>query len=136
MAPTTGQWHNYSSSVQISPHTVEILPRRPSSEQSQSIPIHPAAAVVSPCCPALCLPRHTHTHSYHCLAALCLGTTQMSRYQKQHSPTHTHEETERFTQTTTPLHGSSSIFSINFHEAKPLQPIMSHQLNVQLLHHV
>ena len=35
---------------------------------------------------------HTHTHTHNCFTALWIlsGTTRVSRYQKKHSPTHTH----------------------------------------------
>jgi len=32
---------------------------------------------------------HTHTHTHNCLTA---GTTRVGRYQKKHSPTHTHRD--------------------------------------------
>jgi len=47
------------------------------------------------------LPLHTYTHTTHLFNGPLPGTTWVSRYQKKHSPTHTHEEEqERFAQTT------------------------------------
>jgi len=42
---------------------------------------------------------HAHTHTHKQFNGPLSGTTHVGRYQKKHSPTHTHEEEEGFTQT-------------------------------------
>ena len=76
----------------MQPHRVEISRRQILTwipPQSPCQPIHPATPGSAPS-RALHWVLYTHTHNH--FTALCIlsATTWVSRYQKKHSPTHTH----------------------------------------------